>query len=244
MIKTETSTPGTTPSTTTHVSTTHRTEHGKVVLITGGGGGDFNATAHSAEIFLPNSPDKHCILPELPAAYVGHTQDRGMICGGIRTENTCRQWNSTAGNFPSKTEHEFKPGRSHHVSWTPVSGKETFLFGGQSRLAMNTSTLLRPGKYEGIQLFYPNYPDEGACSIPDPDTDTVIITGGYRGVGGFSIKASLYNTTGFMKNLGTLNHGRANHGCTSYISKNKRVCSDSTPSSLGLTISAKLKLIL
>ena len=215
----ETSTQGTTTPSTTQSTTTKNTEH-KVVLITGGASRFLNTTAHSAEIFVPNYP-KVCLLPNLPAPYYGHTQNGGMICGGYKTQNTCREWNSTAGNFPYKPVHGFEPGRSYHVSWAPVSKKETFLIGGRSAQAMNTSTLLKPGIYEGKTGFNPlKYPLIGACSIPDPVTDKVVITGGSQS----PMNTSLYNQKGFMKYLGDLNYLRLYHGCTSYISDNKRVC--------------------
>ena len=68
-MKTETSTPY---STATQSSTTSSDE-GKAVLITGGlSQEDHNATLHSIEIFLPSLPNKHCILPQLPAPYFDH----------------------------------------------------------------------------------------------------------------------------------------------------------------------------
>ena len=119
--KTEKSTPYSTTKQTTHSSTVSSGE-GKAVLITGGlNKKDQNATEHSVEIFLPNLPNKHCILPQLPAPYYKHTQDGGMICGGQKTQYSCRQWNSNEGKFPFKPVHEFRPGRYNLVSWTPVS---------------------------------------------------------------------------------------------------------------------------
>ena len=234
-MKTETSTQGTTTHSTTfrveQSSTTYSIKHDKVILITGGGDYD-RSTAHSAEIFLPNSPETKCILPDLPADYVFHTQDGGMICGGRKnTENTCRQWNSTEAKFPNKTVHSFEPGRYHHVSWSPVSGKETFLIGGMTRgssrwntFTGNTSTLVKPGLYNGTPGFNLTYLKFyrllDACAIPDPDTDTVVITGGQYSMN----NTFLYNQKGFLRNLGDLNYVRVGHGCTSYISDNRRVC--------------------
>ena len=136
-MKTKDVTTHSTTRTTTH-STTHSTTtrkplpEGDVVLITGGSRTkdrlkDSNATLHSAEIFLPNYPSQPCILPDLPAQYSGHTSDQGLICGGYHTQENCRQWSPKEGNFPDEPVHRFKPGRYNHVSWTPVSEKETFL---------------------------------------------------------------------------------------------------------------------
>ncbi len=199
---------------------THRPKYSEnstnVVLITGGQSSkDLTATDHSAEIFSPNSPASPCILPELPEPYFGHTQNGGMLCGGYRnqTNDNCRQWNSTEGKFLEKSVHKISPGRFFHVSWTPVSGNETILMDG------NTSTIVKPGVELGIEGFNLEYRFSAACSIPDPDTDTVIITGGRNS----EKTTSVYNETGFIEYLGDLNFKRHEHGCTSYVSDGIRV---------------------
>ena len=187
-----------------------------VILITGGRSTeDLTATDHSAEIFSPDSPDTPCILPELPAPYFGHTQNGGLLCGGYRNETryNCRQWNSTESKFLENPVHKISPGRYFHVSWTPVSGNETILMDG------NTTTIVKPGVELGSEWFYLKYNFSAACSIPDPDTDTLVITGGrYSGK-----TTSLYNKTGFVEYLGELNFKRHEHGCTSYVSDGIRV---------------------
>ena len=218
MIKTETSS----QDTTTHKTATY---DGNVVLITGG-----RNALHSAEIFFPNSPSKPCILPELPAPYWRHTQDGGMICGGDNTNiYTCHQWNSEEGKFPERPVHEFKPSRYEHVSWTPASTSETFLIGGGSKSLRSTSTIVKQGLFSGFGGFALKHPLFGACSIPDPETDTVIITGGCHtchncySFWAHCYLSSLYNENGFVEPFGKLNHARKYHGCTSYIADNKRV---------------------
>ena len=57
-----------------------------------------------------------------------------------------------------------------------------------------------------------------ACSIADPDMDSVIITGGRSGS-----KASVYDKSGWIKDLSDLRQGRYLHACTSYVSNSKRV---------------------
>ena len=87
---------------------------------------------------------------------------------------------------------------------------------------MNTSTIVKPGIFQGIPGFNLNSPITRACSILDPDTDTVLITGGYyekRDVD----TVSVYNKTGFVRKLDHLQYSRRNHGCTSFIADNKRV---------------------
>ena len=155
----------------------------------------------------------------MPKKYVAHTQDGGMICGGMHTENTCRRWSPEEGNFPEKPVHYFKPGRYLMVSWTPVSEKETFLIGGHD--GQSSSTIVKPGTVDGIPGFQLKDHLQGACSIPDPETDTVIITGGYNDSPWR--RTSVYNENGFVENLGDLNYPRFLHGCTSFIADNKRV---------------------
>ena len=215
-MKTETGTPDST------------TNDSNGVLITGGYGYD-KGTRYSAEIFLPNSPGKPCILPNLPEPYYGHTQDGSMICGGVKTQYTCRQWNFDEGKFPDKPNHQFRPGRYRLVSWTPVSEKETFLIGGGSSKpksgAHNSTNTLTPGVFMGRKGFdlKNQYILYGACSIADPETDTVIITGGNAFDQPRFKLTSLYNEDGFIENFGNLTHRREFHGCTSYVANKKRV---------------------
>ena len=214
-------------------TTTQKPEVKKVVLITGGySHQDTNATLHSAEIFLPNSPGNPCILPDLPERYHAHTQDSGMICGGSYTKYTCRQWSPKEESFPDKPVHYFKPGRFHHVSWTTAE-KETIMFGGgaYNTGARNSTTILKPGVVDGNQGFKLADQIYGACSIPWPETDTVIITGGYvnkkkrtkRGDSPNSQLTSVYNEKGFIEYLGVLHYPRHLHGFTSFVADNKRV---------------------
>ena len=59
-----------------------------------------------------------------------------------------------------------------------------------------------------------------ACSIEDPDTETVVITGGYDDT---STTVSVYGRQGWVKDLQPLNTGRLLHACTSYMSAGTRV---------------------
>ena len=60
-----------------------------------------------------------------------------------------------------------------------------------------------------------------ACSIPDQDTDTVVVTGGYY----TTTTVSRYGKDGWIEDFSSgLNRGRGDHGCTSFVSKdNERV---------------------
>ena len=209
------------------------TSSGNVVLITGGsrvfgnGRRRDSDSERSAEIFLPDSPETPCILPDLPRRYAGHTQDGGLLCGGLSsgTRTNCRQWNTEEGKFPIKPVHEFKNSIAWHVSWTSAS--KTYLFGGGFRYRYTPNknsnsniTIITPGIFDGAPgLFNLTYPLYGACSIPDPEKDTVLITGGTYS----KQTTSLYNVNGFVEYLSELNHQRKYHGCTSYFANQKRV---------------------
>ena len=131
------------------------------------------------------------------------------------------------GIFPKKPVHEFKPGRYHLVSWTPVSEEETFLIGGGSSTsgARNTSTIVKPGIFKGKPGGILKHPLFGACSVPDPETDKVVIIGGNLDLPTYKI-TSLYNNEDglvWVEDFGYLNYNRIHSGCTSYITGKKRV---------------------
>ena len=66
-----------------------------------------------------------------------------------------------------------------------------------------------------------------SCAIPDPDTNTVIITGG----GGFPsynrdqnyTLVSRYDKNGWLADLPPLKIGRYQHSCTSYVVGEEKV---------------------
>ena len=61
--------------------------------------------------------------------------------------------------------------------------------------------------------------DREACAIPDPDNEEVIITGGRHTM----TTVSVYNKAGHQRDLASLNTGRRNHACTSFIYQNTKV---------------------
>ena len=58
-----------------------------------------------------------------------------------------------------------------------------------------------------------------ACAIADPDTDTVVVTGGLN----THTTVTVYSVQGWKENLPSLNTGRDLHACTSYMTGGKRV---------------------
>ena len=59
-----------------------------------------------------------------------------------------------------------------------------------------------------------------ACSIPDPTSDTVIVTGGVLQ----QFNVSRYGREGWLEELPQLRHGRQEHGCGGYVSGEDMVC--------------------
>ena len=53
-----------------------------------------------------------------------------------------------------------------------------------------------------------------ACSIPDKDTNTFVVTGGKETSG----KVSRYNQNGWQEDLPDLKNGRWSHGCSNFVS--------------------------
>ena len=53
-----------------------------------------------------------------------------------------------------------------------------------------------------------------ACSIPDKDTNTFVVTGGKE----TSVKVSRYNQEGWQEDLPDLKNGRWSHGCSNFVS--------------------------
>ena len=58
-----------------------------------------------------------------------------------------------------------------------------------------------------------------ACAIEDPDTQTVVITGGDYTL----TTVSVYGLKGWVEDLEALNTGRRSHACTSYKTAGIRV---------------------
>ena len=58
-----------------------------------------------------------------------------------------------------------------------------------------------------------------ACSIPDPDTDTVVVTGGSSA----PAAVTRYSWAGWVAELAPLLVPRYRHGCGTYVSGGRRV---------------------
>ena len=63
-----------------------------------------------------------------------------------------------------------------------------------------------------------------ACAIDDPESQSVVITGGAPTLDYFnSSHVHVYGLDGFQKDLQPMNIGRMSHACTSFTSAGKKV---------------------
>ena len=121
--------------------------------------------------------------------------------------------------------------RNYHAAWETKNG--VYLIGG-SGSAEKTSELLKPDGTvtKGFPL---KASVHFACAIPDPENNELILTGGW----GQGQKVSVYGESGWKRDLPSLNIGRFNHGCTSFIQNGKWVSNDI----IGI-VRSKVKIIL
>ena len=64
------------------------------------------------------------------------------MCGGYDTSDSCVQWSSVNGTWEKYLTLNVT--RYYHVSWTPDPDIGTFLMGGGTFEAMNSTTLIKP----------------------------------------------------------------------------------------------------
>ena len=112
--------------------------------------------------------------------------------------------------------------------WTPAAPTlwEVVTVGGQqlwSNLteprsqALHLNTIL--SKYFRCCSYIGRFYYRRACAIPDPDTDTVVITGGLSSQN----TVSMYSDQGWQADLPNINIGRYGHACAGYMSGGRRV---------------------
>ena len=133
-------TPDKTTATTTTTTATSTTTANLAVLITGGDGdfanikpGEKMRGLSSAEIWNPQT-GYSCFLPNLPEGRFEHSQDGPLLCGdgpykypeGHKNDE-CIKFDIKIGNWTKS--HTLPESRSDHASWTPPSGKGTYLIG-------------------------------------------------------------------------------------------------------------------
>ena len=156
-------------------------------------GGSPTEVGQSAEVFVPGTGSSCLVSASLVLDRFWHSQDGLLACGGT----TCEQFSPATGTW-ALTGHTLQEERQGHVSWSVEEG--TLLMGG-----VNSGTTSEIVKHDGttertfelqydtayeqfvgslillpspfitiIVLYFTRY----ACSIPDPFSATVLVTGG------------------------------------------------------------------
>ena len=95
------------------------------------------------------------MLPTMQDDRYDHSlEGSALMCGGYYTSASCVQWSSVTGTWEEYLTLDV--GRSYHVSWTPDPDIGTYLMGGSTSEAGNTTTLIKPdsSQEQGFNLKY------------------------------------------------------------------------------------------
>lgn len=138
-----------------------------------------------------------------------HTQDGLLACGGVRYPGSCEEFQPATGTW-AQTAHTLQHWRKAHVSWS-LGAEGTQLMGGRWS-GTTTEMVKQDGTTE--PSFNLKYDTWFACSIPDPSSATVMVTGGEY----TQTTVSRYGRTGWLEDLPSLTVGRRQHACGSYMS--------------------------
>merc|ERR1712110_924705 len=98
--------------------------------------------------------------------------------------------------------------------WT--RGDQLVIMGGDSDAASASETVSSDGAVTSSS-FSMKYETRQACSITL--TDHVVLTGGEDTL----TRVSRYEESGWVRNMGSLNQGRAGHGCTAFFIRGQQV---------------------
>jgi len=176
----------------------------KAILVVGGSP---NKSKKSVEAITTDGTPL-CTLPDLPDDRTGHTMDDHIMCGGYLTQSSCLYY--VAGKW-TKYRNDLQIERANHVSWRRRDG-EVLLIGGET--SKNTSEVVSSsGHQKGFNL---KHEVNKACAIKVDDY--LIITGGFSTTATTTAAVSMYDKTGWLMDLTSLNTGRFNHGCSHFYS--------------------------
>jgi len=181
-------------------------------LLIAGGDGDFQVA--SVEVYVP-STGYSCSLPSLPHYREDHTMTGMTVCGGAGLEGLNQDLLTSCITFLSGewvTSHTLGMERTGHTSWASPQG--TILMGGGSiqfpNVGFTSEILVEDGT--SVPTFHMKYDTWDVCSIDDPVTNTVVLTGGVY----TETVVSLYGEEGWLEDLPSLNQGRIYHACAAY----------------------------
>merc|ERR1712038_2112462 len=206
-------------STTQKTGTTDAFE--KAIIISGGY--DLTSdqpykTSVSVEIFVP-STSFQCYLPSLPKSRAFHTHDQWLVCGG-RSDSYLDKVDLSCLTLKYGTwsvSHNLTHSRYSHSSWKTDDG--VLLLGGSNYISGYTSEIVKEDNVVSELSFSLKFDIDWACSIPDYETDTLVLAGGSSP----GKMVSRYGRGGWVEDLPDMLIGRRDHSCSSFVRNNRRV---------------------
>jgi len=175
------------------------------------------------------SGNPNCSIPDLPTRRLLHTTSvfkNGtlVVCGGMYTENTCISWNRASPDNVWEFAATLSIPRTRAVTFMDPVNNNILLMGGDDADAMKTGVAIRVGySYPVQRQFDLEHSANSACLIPlksNLHEHSFVITGGIASDGYVQHYVDRYQSTGYFDmELPSLNTGRWNHACSSYLDK-------------------------
>jgi len=190
------------------------------IFIPGGWSDESGSTDYSltTSLYIP-SKKQFCELPNVPNDRFGHTTIGFTTCGGWgssdhqKVNNDCYTFNKNSGEW--KLAQNWTEGRHRgHVAWETNEGLA--LVGGWGDVR---TTIFHPNGTQTRIFYQSDYQKWSPCGIPDYETETIFITGGYFKNSSIEFRSKLvnrYDKFGNREILPEMNFGRWFHGCSSY----------------------------
>ena len=168
----------------------------------------------SSSLYIP-SKQIFCDLPNIPTHRQGHTTQEFTVCGGFGDNDdpninlyNCDSFDVDTGSW--YRSFDFTERHAGYVSWQTSQG--LMLIGGWH--TDKTSILFSNGTETKI-VFESDKRYRTPCGIPDPETGTIVITGGSSD-GVLSKRVTRYDEDGKGVAMPDMNIPRYLHGCSSY----------------------------
>lgn len=202
------------------------------VILTGGWLGRkyvYSQDVRSTVKMFAESGNPNCSIPDLPTRRLLHTTSvfkNGtlVVCGGMYTKNTCISWNRASPDNVWEFAATLSIPRTRAVAFMDPVNNNMLLMGGDDADAMKTGVAIRVGCSHPVQRqFDLEHSANSACLIPlksNLHEHSFVITGGIASDGYVQHYVDRYQSTGsFDRELPSLNTGRWNHACSSYLDK-------------------------
>jgi len=184
---------------------------GRYGLLITGGAPNGRSVWSSTELFIP-ATNRSCSLPDLPSGLQGHTSGGNgmMMCGGVdeseKPVSSCVVW--SGGEWHTQ-ERRLARKTIYQTAWNLDSS--LVLLGGPSYNEGRFGTQVVTGSIRSFRL---KHEASNACAIPDDKNSQMFITGGSA-----QEIVSLYGTSGWVKDIASMNIGRSEHACAGYYTQ-------------------------